>query len=445
MTRPALALATLLLMLPRPAASQAPSTTLTIDRAVQETLTRNGALRAARAGADQAAAEAQGAQSAWFPRVLVAESWQRGNQPVFVFSTLLSSRQFAAENFLIDALNNPAPIGSFKTTVVVEQLLFDGGRQRAAIQGAGLRRDMAGLAVDEAGADLALAATTAFGRILAAQAARGAAQAGLASSREDRTRAERRRDAGMATDADVLALAVHVADLEQRLIQAEGDAAVARAELNRFRGAPIEDAYDAIEPPTLAPSGPAESLEALLAEADLARPELQRARAAESLAESGRRQARSALVPQVAAQAAVDVTGTSFNDRASAWIVGGEIRWTFSTGGAELARLRGAAAGESRAHAEVEDARARVQVEVVTALRRLEAARARQAVGLAAVSQARESERIIRNRFAAGLVGVGDVLRASSAVLDATHQRTVAFVDAISSAALLQHSLGRLP
>ena len=81
----------------------------------------------------------------------------------------------------------------------------------------------------------------------------------------------------------------------------------------------------------------------------------------------------------------------------------------------------------------------------MTALRRLEAARARQAVGLAAVSQARESERIIRNRFAAGLVGVGDVLRASSAVLDATHQRTVAFVDAISGAALLQRSLGRQP
>ncbi len=158
---------------------------------------------------------------------------------------------------------------------------------------------------------------------------------------------------------------------------------------------------------------------------------------------AGRRQARSALIPQVAAQAAFDVTGTSFADRASAWIVGGEFRWTFSTGGAELARSRGAAAGESRARAEAEDARARVQVEVVTALRRLEAARARQAVGLAAVNQARESERIIRDGFAAGLVGVGDVLRASGAVLDATYQRTAALVDAISSDALLRRAVGR--
>jgi outer membrane protein TolC len=436
-------LATLLLALPGPAAAQAPQTTLTLDRAVGETLARNHALQAARAGADQAAAHADAAQSAWYPRLSVAESWQRGNQPVFVFGTLLSSRQFAAQNFLIDSLNHPDPIGSFKTTIAVEQLIYDGGRQSATTEGADLQRDIAGLAVNEVSADLAVAATTAFGRLLAAQAARNAAEAGLASSREDRARAGRRRDAGMATDADVLALAVHVADLEQRLIQAAGDAAVARAELNRLRGAPIDEVYEALEPPTLAAIAPPEPLEALLAEADVARPEIQRARAATSLAETGRRQARSALIPQVAAQAAFDVTGTSFADRASAWIVGGEFRWTFSTGGAELARSRGAAAGESRARAEAEDARARVQVEVVTALRRLEAARARQAVGLAAVNQARETERIIRDRFAAGLVGVGDVLRASSAVLDATSQRTAALVDAIGSDALLRRAVGR--
>jgi len=443
MTRSAHVLATLLLVAPRPAAAQTPQTILTLERAVGETLARNHALQAARAGADQAAAQADAAQSAWYPRLSVAESWQRGNQPVFVFGTLLSSRQFAAENFLIDSLNHPDPIGSFKTTIAVEQLIYDGGRQSATTEGADLQRDIAGLAVNEASADLAVAATTAFGRLLAAQAARNAAEAGLASSREDRARAERRRDAGMATDADVLALAVHVADLEQRLIQAGGDAAVARAELNRLRGAPIDEVYEAIEPPTLAANAPPEQLEALLAEADVARPEIQRARAATALAETGRRQARSALIPQVAAQAAFDVTGTSFADRASAWIVGGELRWTFSTGGAELARSRGAAAGESRARAEAEDARARVQVEVVTALRRLEAARARQAVGLAAVNQARESERIIRDRFAAGLVGVGDVLRASGAVLDATYQRTAALVDAISSDALLRRAVGR--
>ena len=60
---------------------------------------------------------------------------------------------------------------------------------------------------------------------MSGDAARRAADAALAAAREDLARAERRRDAGIATDADVLALVVHVADLQQRAIQAEGDAA----------------------------------------------------------------------------------------------------------------------------------------------------------------------------------------------------------------------------
>ena len=93
--------------------------------------------------------------------------------------------------------------------------------------------------------------------------------------------------------------------------------------------------------------------------------------------------------------------------------------------------------------AEDEDARAAVQVEVVSALRRLETARARQAAGHAAVDQARESQRIVRDRFEAGMASVNDVLRASTAVLDAESNRASALVDAIVSEAMLRRALGR--
>jgi len=65
--------------------------------------------------------------------VSFVESWQRGNQPVFVFSSLLSARQFGAANFAVDALNYPDANGFFHASLGVEQLLFDGGRQRSAV------------------------------------------------------------------------------------------------------------------------------------------------------------------------------------------------------------------------------------------------------------------------------------------------------------------------
>jgi outer membrane protein TolC len=434
----------LLALTPVASAAQEP---LTVNGAVKAALAHNASLRATRAGIEEAKAQAAQAHSGFFPRVSVVESWQRGNDPVFVFSSLLSARQFAASNFAIDALNHPDPIGFFRTSVGVDQILFDGGRTRSATTAARLGQTIAEASTDEAAATLAVTTTRTFGRVLAGDAARRTAEFGLAAAREDLSRAERRRDEGMATDADVLALVVHVADLQQRAIEAEGNAATARAELNQLMGNPIDAVLDLVEPSSLPVNQLSDrpNVTALLAEAEAARPELKRLLASEHLEEAAGRQARAALIPQLAAQAAFDVSGTSILDRTTAWIVGGELRWTLSTGGAEVAGMKAAAASLARARAERDETRAKVHVEVVGALRRLETARALQDVGRAAVEQARESQRIIRDRFDAGLAPVNDVLRASTAVIDADANRVAAVIEAMVATAMLNQALGRVP
>jgi len=424
------------------AAAQEP---LTLEAAVQAALHGNASLRAARATRDEASAQTRAARSDLFPRITITESWQRGDQPVFVFSSLLSARRFAAGNFAIDALNHPDPVGFFRAAVGLEQLVFDGGQRAAAADAAAVRRDITGLSADEATAGLALATTQTFGRVIAALAARRAALAGVDAARQDLSRAEHRRDAGMLNDADVLGLAAHLADLQQRAIAAESDAAIARAELNRRMGAPIEREYDCVEPAVTAGPQPQPPLDTLFAEADAARPETRRADAARRLAETGQRQARSTRLPQLAVQAAVEVTGTRINDRTSSWIAGGELRWALSLGGAQRAREQVATAAAVRAAAEAEETRAAVHVEVISALRSLQSAAARASVGRAAADQARESQRIVRDRFDAGLAGVNDMLRASAAVLDAEAQRASAVVDAITGEAMLRRALGRTP
>jgi outer membrane protein TolC len=416
---------------------------LTLDRAVQNALAHNAGLRAVRAGVTEADAHVDLARSGWFPRVSVAETWQRGDQPVFVFSSLLTARQFGPQNFVIDALNHPDAIGFYRTSIALEQLIFDAGRQ-PAVDGAKYRRDIAQSSSDEASAALMLATVQSYGRTLTADAAQRAAEAALEAGREDLTRTTQRRDTGVASDADVLALVAHVADLQQRAIHQRGEAAVSRAELNRLMGVPIDREYQVAQPPDANGAALAAApVEVLLAEAERSRPELRRAASGQQLADAERQTARAALIPRVAAQAAFDISGTRFDDRASAWLVGGEVRWSLSLGGAEAARLRAATEARSRAAAEAEDRRAAVQVEVVAALRRLQAANARKAAGRATVDQTRESQRITRDRFEAGLATVTDVLRASSAVLDAESQRVSAVVDAMVSEAALHRALGR--
>jgi len=418
--------------------------TLSLREALQDALTHNGSLLAAQGSVREAEARVRQARAPLFPRVSVTESWQRSDQPVFVFSALLSSRKFTAANFAIDSLNNPNPLGFFHGTLSLEQLVFDGGRTRAATQVAALQRDIADFSADATASDVAVRTTEAFGRVLIERAAMRSADAAVAAAQEDLTRATLRVDAGSLNDADALSASVRLAEAREKRIQAGGDEAIARATLNHLMGSPIERQYELQEPAAPAASGD-QTLEALFAEADTARPDLRRAVASEQLAVAGRRQARAPWYPQVVAQGVVEANGTELTERASSWLIGGELRWSWSLGGAELAQRAEAVTRVARARTEREDARAAAQVEILTARQRLEVALARQAVAQQSVLQARDSQRIIRDRFDSGMAGTIDVLRAAAAVLDAESRRVSALVDAVVSRAALDRAVGRQP
>lgn len=426
------------------AATVSAQSVLTLDEATAQALGGNRALEATRSGAREAASREDEARSGFFPRVSLIESWQRGNNPVFVFSSLLSARQFGAQNFAIDALNHPEATGFFHGAVAVDQVLFDGGRTGGGVDLATHARKFAEAGRDEQALELTVEVARAYGRVLRGDAEAKAAAAAVAAAQEDVTRAERRRDAGTVTQADVLSITVHLAAMRQRAIHAAGEAAIARAELNRLRGVAIDADFAVQEPAPPAPAAlPAWT--ALVAQAEAGRPELQRGAAAVGMAEAGRRQAKSAWWPQVAAQAAYQFDGISFADRASAWTIGGEVRWSLATGGAARASVRAATEAEQRARLAHEDARAAVQVDLRAALSRLESATAREDVARATVAQARESQRIVRNRYDAGMTGVSDVLGAATAVLEAETSRLSALVDRIEAHAALNRALGRRP
>jgi len=417
-----------------------------LQRAVQEALAHNRSLDAANAGVREADALASQVRSAFFPRVSLVESWQRGNQPVFVFSSLLASRQFTAANFAIDALNSPGPTGLFRAGVSVEQTIFDGVRTSASAAAARLQRDVASFSMEDASAGIAVAVIETYGRLLAATRAAQAADAAVRTAEDDLRRVKDRRDAGMLSDADVLAVSAHLADARHRHIQARGDALVARAELNRLMGAPVERELlveePAVAPQTLRdPAAPAD----LFVEAEVRRPDLKRAAAGEAAAASAGRLARSSWYPQIAAQAGVEASGLGFSDRATSWIVGGDVRWTFSTGGAQFAARRAAAEAESRARIEREEARATARVEIATAVARLDAAIAQREAASAAADYAAESRRVTRDRFDAGIAGPTDLLRAESAWLDADTARTAALIGALVARARLDRAIGRAP
>ena len=414
---------------------------LLLSQAVAAVLAASPDVAAARATTGEAAQQVPQAQAGFLPRLDFTQSWQRGNQPVFVFGSLLAQRQFAEADFALRQLNTPEPLTNSRSALSVEQVVFDGGRTRAAVRTASLAAASATAAERQVRSDLGLAATRAYGQVLRAAAGRRAAESAVAEVEEDVRIAEARRDAGTGTEADVLSMRVHLAEMRMRAIDAAGGERIARGDLNRLMNTPLDREWMLDEPAAAAPE-PSDA-DILVERALRLRPEIEQAALRRDLSRAMQQSARSALLPQVVVQGGYEWNDGQRAGPAGSWIAGANLRMNLFSGGATVARVRQASFALRRSEAEQARAESAVRLEVLTAVEQLNAARARQEVGRAAVAQARESQRMIRDRYEAGIAPAADVIRAATAVLDAEAQRIGALVDLIVGEAALRRAAGQ--
>jgi len=433
-----LSLLALWLALSGTAWAQAP---LTLPAAIARAQAANPDARAADVAERQAAARLTHARAGYLPSVEVSESWQRGNQPVFVFSSLLAQRQFAASNFAINALNHPEAVNNLRLGVTIDQAVFDPST-RAGVRAATIGRDLAATSRAVVAQDLAVAVTGAYGAVLAEEAAGRAAAVALEAATADLDLARNRRDAGRVTDADVLRLEVFLARAREQQIRSAAGATIARARLNQLMGAPLDSTFTLDETPSPEALATAD-LPALEVSAVAERPDLKLSSLQEALAAAAVDGARASFLPRVYAQGAFEANGGAWGSRASSWMAGAVARVNLFRGFADQARLAEARHTQSLHAIEREKAETAARLDVRIAVARLDAARAAEGVGRAAVVQARESHRIVRDRYDNGLADVAALLAAADAVQQADARHAAARVEVTVAAATLSHALGQ--
>jgi outer membrane protein TolC len=421
-----------------PASAQSP---LSLSEAIARAKARNPDAGSAAAAEREAAERVAQVRGGYLPKVDVAESWQRGNHPAFVFSSLLAQRRFTVADFALDALNHPAATDNFRAAVSVEQSLFD-RTTSANVRAASIGRDMAATGRQLVDQDLTSAVTDAFGRVLIAAATARSAAATVETARADRELAGNRRDVGRVTDADVLQLDVYLARTLEQQVQAASDERIARARLNQLMGEPLSARFSLdLTPPAIAIdiTNPA----ALEEEALKHRPEVALAMQQEQLAAAAVDAAQAAFLPQVSVQGGWELNGGAWNSRSSSWMAGVVARINLFHGLADKARLAEAREQATRRALEKGKAETMARLDVQIAIARLEAARASEAVGRAAADQARESRRIIRDRYESGLADAAMLLRSADALQQADTQQIAARVNVLTATATLQRAIGK--
>jgi outer membrane protein TolC len=173
------------------------------------------------------------------------------------------------------------------------------------------------------------------------------------------------------------------------------------------------------------------------------RPEVTLAIQQEQLAAATVDAAQAAFLPQVVAQGAWELNGRTWSARSSSWSAGAVARINLFHGLADKARLAEARAQATRRALEKGNAETLARLDVQIAIARLEAARASEAVGRVAADQARESRRIIRDRYESGLTDAAMLLRAAEAVQQADAQQIAARVHVLTAIATLLRAIGR--
>jgi len=421
-----------------------PQEPLSLPEAVRLAQAHNQTIVAASAGASAAEARVNEARSGRLPKLNYSESFTRSDNPVFVFSSLLTQHQFTADNFQLGPLNRPDALNNFRSQLAVDQTIYDGGRTRQALRSAELVHEMSGEEGRRTHMQVLAGVARAYYGVLLAEANLAAAQEALRSADADLQRAETVRAAGMSTDVDVLSIRVHRAEVEEQRIRRAADLDVTRAALNDALGLPLDTTHslttklEVFQPPDL-------SLEEYERRAVAGRPEAREVKLAASVARTQIGAAHSALLPQVGVCAAFEADRQRFIDRGGAnWLAAVSLEWNLFNGFGDRARIQAATQELRRAEAEQEQAGSGIRLEVRRAYADLRAAEQRIAVAQAAVAEAEESLRITQNRYTAGLANVTDLLRNETAVLESRTRHLAAVHDQRIAAVGLELAAGKL-
>jgi outer membrane protein TolC len=124
------------------AAAQAPAA-LTLRDAVEAALRNQPSIKSAGLNVDLAEKRAGEARAERLPSVRISETLTHGNNPVFVFGSLLEQSRFGPQNFSLPALNNPAPMTNLRTALSVNLPAFDGMKTAAHVAQADIGKEQA--------------------------------------------------------------------------------------------------------------------------------------------------------------------------------------------------------------------------------------------------------------------------------------------------------------
>lgn len=389
---------------------------LSLQQAASIAMEKNPLRKAALAETKATSAGVQEARSFLVPHVTFSEAATRGNDPVYVFGSKLRQQRFTTNDFFLNKLNTPLPLGNFATRFGGTWALFDSLASWHGVSRAKEMNTAAAHQLERTDQEVLFRVVQSYYGVLLATKQLEVAEQAEKTAKSIIERSQVRYDSGLVVESDLLSAKVRLASREQELIRARNNVALARAQLNVAMGVPADMQYQPVA--MLAERGLSLGPLPEVEEKALAtRPDLKRIEAQQSAQELSVAIAKSSFGPRLNAFAGWEMDNPTFvaGGGGNNWLGGIELQVDLFQGGARRAALsREKAIGEKMA-ALKQAANDAVRLEVRQAYYDQDSCRQQVEVARTAISQAQESLRINQDRYDGGMLTITDLLGAEEA------------------------------
>ncbi len=283
--------------------------------------------------------------------------------------------------------------------------------------------------------DLVVLATGgAYLQVIAAQARVRSAEAQIQTAQALFKQAQDRRQVGLLAQIDVNRSRVELQTQQQRLATLQNDLAKQKINLARITGIPVTDAYGITDEIPFSPAPPM-AIDQALKQALETRADLQAAALQVRAAERTRSAARSERLPSLALSADYGAIGTNPAQSHGTFTVIGTLRIPIWQGGRTEGAIEQAEAALDQRRAEAADVRGRIEADIRNAFLDLQSAGQQINVAQSNQEVARETLKLTRDRYEAGVADAVEVVQA---------QETVAGAELDYITAVFAHNLAKV-
>ncbi|MGZ4816485.1 MAG: TolC family protein [Terriglobales bacterium] len=385
-----------------------------LPQAVAIALEKNPARKMALADSQIAHANVSLAHSGFLPRISFAETATVGDDPIYAFGTRLRQGRFTQNDFALNNLNHPDPIGNFSSRFGGQWNLFDSFAKNYQLRSAKLMEQSAVKQLGRAEQQVIFRVIDSYCSIAVARKQVEVAEQMVKTAQAMLDSSTARVESGSAVESDALSARVNLASRQQDLIRAQSNLQLALTEFETALGVsltPGQQPAATLKEQTLS----AASLEETEARALKLRPDLQAVASQVEAQQNGVKAAKAAYGPRLDVFGSWQADNPSpFSNGNNNWMTGAELRIDLFSRDRE-ARLSIEKASLSRAEAGKKMAEDNIRLDVRRAWLEHDASRQMLEVSRASVQQAEESLRMVRDRYESGLATITDLLRAEDA------------------------------